>query len=333
MRLADGTGADTSPMREDAKNARFRILSIDGGGIKGMFPISFLAGIESALGLSSIANYFDLIAGTSIGGILALGLGLGLNATALAEFFSALGPNVFPPGPTPTLRLLLGLNRYKPDALRSTLIELFGARMLSESRVRLLIPSFDAKKADIHIYKTAHAKRLMMDYKVGALEIAMATAAAPTYFPAYDSTHNIAFVDGGVWANNPVALAVVEAITLLQWSPQQIDVLSLGCTEETLSFGQRGHGGWFWLRRGIFAAMRGQSRSALGMARHLTGRDKGTDNVLRIDPTVSAERFFLDDAASVAELQGLGYSEARHALPQVRDRFFQVQAQPFTSLY
>ena len=164
--------------------SRFRILSIDGGGIKGVFPASFLAEVETALGITSAAQYFDLIAGTSVGGILALGLGLGFTAHQLTEFLVSLGPGIFPPTSKPTLRLLLGLDRYNPAPLRSALSELFGKKTLADSQVRLLIPSFDANKADIHIYKTAHSNRLMMDYRVEAVEVAMATAAAPTYFPA-----------------------------------------------------------------------------------------------------------------------------------------------------
>lgn len=304
--------------------SQFKILSIDGGGIKGAFPASFLAEIENALGLQSVAQCFDLIAGTSAGGILALGLGLGLSAREMARFFVELGPGIFPGGQEPTLRLLLGLERYNPGPLRAALDGVFGTKTLGDSRVRLLIPSFDANKSDIHIYKTAHSKRLMMDYKVGAVEVGMATAAAPTYFPAYDSANHIALVDGGVWANNPVSLAVVEAITLLGQPVEDVDVLSLGCTEEALDLKQKGHTGLFWLRRGIFAAMRGQSRSALGMARHLTGRDRGME---------ATGRFRLDGAKQIVELQGLGYSEARQALPYVRDRFFAEQCKPFEPVY
>ncbi|MGA8231444.1 MAG: hypothetical protein WB795_08185 [Candidatus Acidiferrales bacterium] len=62
-------------------------------------------------------------------------------------------------------------------------------------------------------------------------------AAAPTYFPGYDSSHYITLVDGGIWANNPVAVAVVEAVSVLGWSKNEIDVLSIGCTEETKVLG------------------------------------------------------------------------------------------------
>jgi uncharacterized protein len=313
--------------------SRFKILSIDGGGIKGIFPASFLAEIERALGLGSAADYFDLIAGTSVGGVLALGLGLGRSAGEMASFLADLGPGVFPPARHATLRLLLGLSRYDPNPLRGALSRVFEKKTLADSSVRLLIPSFDACKPDIHIFKTAHSKRLMMDYKVEAVEVAMATAAAPTYFPAYDSSKHVVLVDGGVWGNNPVALAVVEAITLLQRSPDDVDVLSIGCTEETVDFKQKGHGGLFWLKRGMFAAMHGQSQSALGMARHLTGRDRGAERILRINPTVAAERFRLDGTGQIEELQGFGYTEARNALPHVRDRFFADKAEPFVSIY
>jgi len=313
--------------------SRFRILSIDGGGIKGVFPAAFLAEIEIALGLRSAAEYFDLIAGTSVGGILALGLGLGLSAQDLVKFLAELGPGIFPPSNRPTIRLLLGLGRYDPQPLREGLSRVFGTRTLADSHSRLLIPSFDAKKADIHIYKTAHCARLMMDYRVEAIEVAMSTAAAPTYFPAYDSTNRVTLVDGAVWANNPVGLAVVEAITLLGQRPEDIDVLSLGTTDEVLDFQPKWHSGLFWLTRGMFAAMRGQSLSALGMAQHLTGRDRGADRVLRVDPMVARGRYRLDGVKELEELRGLGYSEARKHLPYVRDRFFDQQCEPFVSLH
>lgn len=313
---------------------RKRILSIDGGGIRGVFPISFLAEIESALCLESVGKYFDLIAGTSVGGIIALRLGLGLTAKEMADFFIRHGPGIFPHHviPTSTLRLLWGHERYKPDRLRDALQEVFGVNTLADSRVRLLIPSFDATQADIHIFKTAHHERLSMDYRLTAVEVAMATAAAPTYFPAYDLKHCITLVDGGIWANNPIAFAVVEGVTLLGWQGSEIDVLSIGCTEDTIDFKQKGHGGLFWVRRAIEAAMRGQSRSAIGMARHLTGRDRGLENIVRVNPSVAANRFSLDNVRGIQDLRGFGYSQARHALPEIKDLFFGVEAETFVSI-
>lgn len=308
-----------------------RILSIDGGGIKGVFPASFLAQLESALHLSSVGSYFDLIAGTSVGGIIALGFGLGLSAREIARFFTEKGPTIFPRSffPPSKLRALCGVNRYKHDDLRRALADVFKDNTLAESKARLIVPSFDATSGDIHIYKTRHERRLGMDHNLTAVEVAMATAAAPTYFPAYDSRKRIALIDGGLWANNPVAIAVVEAIGL-GWVPNEIDVLTLGCTDEPVDFKEHGHSLFFWASKAIQAAMRGQSRSAIGMARHLTRRTDGSDGVVRVDPVVAPGRFALDDTKGLSDLQGFAYSEARTALPLLKDRFFSVPAEAFT---
>lgn len=310
----------------------YRILSIDGGGIKGVFPVSFLAAIESALRLNSIAAFFDLIAGTSVGGIIALGLGLGLTAREMEQFFAEKGPSIFPGNrfPTNLLRLACGNARYKPEHLRNALVDVFSTKTLADSGVRLLIPSFDATSADIHIYKTRHDSRLAMDYRLTAVEIAMATAAAPTYFPAHDSTTGVLLVDGGIWANNPVAIAVVEGINL-RWSPTKIDVLTIGCTDEAVDFKETGHTFAFWARKAIEAAMRGQSRSAIGMARHLTRREDGSDGITRIDPVVAAGRFALDRTEGTKDLRGFAYAQARVALPSIKDRFFSAPAEPFVT--
>src|ERR1700690_3136583 len=124
---------------------RHRILSIDGGGIKGVFPVSFLAEVEAVLSIRSVANFFDLIAGTSVGGIIALGLGLGLTASEMTNFFVSQGPGIFPRNSLPTsgFRLFFGGERYRPEPLRKALEDVFKARTLSESKVRLLIPAFD----------------------------------------------------------------------------------------------------------------------------------------------------------------------------------------------
>ena len=312
---------------------RHRILSIDGGGVKGVFPVSFLAELESSLQIDSVGNYFDLIAGTSVGGIIALALGLGLSAREITAFLIEHGPDIFPrTRARSSFRLLCGRDRYKPDRLRKALEDVFSSKILADARVRLLIPAFDADQGDIHIYKTAHSERLGMDYRLTAVEVAMATAAAPTYFPAYDSNHHVTFLDGGLWGNDPVALAVVEGIGLLGWRGDEIEVLSVGCTDETVDFRWRWHSGLFWARRAFDAALRGQSRSAQGMARHLTGRDEGLENIVRVNPSVAARRFKLHDTNGIKELRGFGYTHARQLLSEVGNRFFQTKAEPFVSL-
>lgn len=87
--------------------------------------------------------------------------------------------------------------------------------LIGHSQTRLVIPAWDADLHSPYIYKTAHHTRLQTDYRKTALDAALATAAAPTYFKRHRTADDIGLTDGGTWANNPTAIAVVEAITLL----------------------------------------------------------------------------------------------------------------------
>src|SRR5437016_2708903 len=116
-----------------------RILSIDGGGIKGVFPASFLASVEEDIG-DRIAKYFDLIVGTSTGGIIALALGLGYPAKDILQFYEELGPQVFK---RPPIWRRIVFAKYSHDALKAALESQFGGRRLGESSARLVIPSMN----------------------------------------------------------------------------------------------------------------------------------------------------------------------------------------------
>ena len=85
---------------------------------------------------------------------------------------------------------------------------------------------------EVYIHKTAHHPRFERDYRERVVDVALATAAAPTYFPTHRSAAGLPLIDGGMWANNPTGLATVEAIGVLGWERTSLRVLSLGCTEE-----------------------------------------------------------------------------------------------------
>ncbi|MGP0019426.1 MAG: CBASS cGAMP-activated phospholipase [Candidatus Sulfotelmatobacter sp.] len=305
--------------------SRFRILSIDGGGIKGVFPAAFLAAVEDTLGGAPISEFFDLIAGTSTGGIIALGLGLGLRAGDVLGFYEQYGPRIFPKRP---IWSWLGSARYDAQPLKEALEKTFGSKRLGDAKRRLLIPSFNATTGRIHIYKTAHHPRLQTDFKELAVSVALATSAAPVYLPAFRSGQEVVLIDGGIWANNPVGLAVVEAISMLGKEGTELDVLSIGCTAKPPDFTQRGRGLLFWARRALDAAMDGQAFGALGTAQHLAGHE----NVLRFNPVVMPGRFALDNVQGIRELKALGYSEARESLRQLTPKFFSSQAEEFHPL-
>lgn len=297
------------------------MLCIDGGGIKGVFPASFLSTIEESLG-TPVADYFDLIVGTSTGGIIALGLGLGLSANDLLRFYQEGGPAIFNGnGKVRWLRQLFRA-KYNPEPLGQSLSKAFGSRRLGDSRKRLVIPSFNVETGEVHVWKTAHHPRLERDYMHSAVEVGLSTGAAPTYFPTYKALSGTPLIDGGVWANNPVAIAAVEAIGVLGWEASELRILSLGCTTTPFSidWGRRHSLGVFgWATKVTDLFMTAQSASATGMTQHLL---PDRNNLVRISPMVGKNRFELDRITEIPSLKGLGDFEARKALPQLRPMFF-----------
>lgn len=313
-----------------------RILSIDGGGIKGVFPAAFLAQIEEATG-KRIADHFDLIAGTSTGGIIALGLGLGLRATEILDLYQTHGPTIFAPPPVrrglwkamlpEKLRRRIEV-KYGADGLRQALERTFGRKRLGESRVRLVIPAYHAIQRDVYVFKTTHHPRFELDFKCPVIDVAMATAAAPTYFPAHKTVDGTSLVDGGIWANNPVGLAVVEALGVLEWPRHSLHVLSLGCTESSYSVPYEASEIALALRvQEIF--LQGQSKGAIGTAKLLTGHTGIRRRVYRYQPVVAHGTFEMDAMAGVEHLRGLGHAEARNALPEIREVFLDTPADAF----
>ena len=308
-----------------------RILTIDGGGIKGVFPASFLAAVEKSIE-GTIADYFDLIVGTSTGGIIALGLGLGLSAEKMLTFYEKYGPTIFKGNRGLRWLRWLGTSKYNSTSLEEALKSCFGDKGLGDSKKRLVIPSLNLENGEVHIYKTAHHSRLEMDYKESAVDVAMATASAPTYFPTHRSIAGIPLIDGGLWANNPVGMAVVEAITLLDWPRDSLKVLSVGCTTEPLNvnLGRRiPLGGPYWAFKLLDVFMHVQSHASLGTALLLAGHD----NVVRIDKDVSQGKFGLDKTKEIDSLRGLGVSEARYALPKLREVFLGDHVEQFVPFH
>jgi patatin-like phospholipase/acyl hydrolase len=286
-----------------------RILAIDGGGIKGVFAASFLASIEETTG-RNISDYFDLIVGTSTGGILALGLGTGFSAT---EY----GGDIFEVQKFGWLKKWF-VCQYNQCCLKTALEEKLGADLiLGHSQKRLVVPAFNLDTGQVHVYKTSHHPRLEYDYKCKVVDIALATSAAPTYFQSFRASNGIPLIDGGVYANNPVGMAVVEAISVLNWHRDQLSVLSLGCTSEPLDIRQHTKGRLYWALKGTEVFLKAQSSLSLGTAVLLAGHD----NIKRIDPIVSNNRFALDKIKEIGSLKGLGIAEARSHLPYLRQMF------------
>ena len=315
-----------------------RVLSIDGGGLKGVMPAAFLAEVERATG-ERVVDHFDLVVGTSTGGIIALGIGLGLPCSQILDFYREKGPAVFGQSGGPMRSKVGGLwrwarrlvgNKHPAGPLRASLTEVFEDRRLGESETRLVIPAWHSKRRCPYLFKTAHNARFEVDHRERVVDVALATAAAPTYLPAHRLRDGLELVDGGIWANNPATVAAVEATAVLGWRPETVTMLSLGCTDERLVV-PRTMGLVSGARLGVGMIFQGQSFAADLAARILLGGGGGQRNpVMRVDVTVDRGFTKLDSSKRIKELEEFGRAEARQGLPRMRKEFLAAPRPAFT---
>lgn len=320
-----------------------RILSIDGGGIRGTFPAAFLASLEEDLE-HPIGRYFDLIAGTSTGGIIAIGLALGLSAKEILSLYEENGPAIFGQTEGGTKGIITKIGRkakwavwgpkYDTGPLEAALNKVLGERKIGEASSRLLVPAWHTKLQKVYIYKTAHHERLSTDYKDLAVDAALATAAAPSYFREHITARDVGLVDGGVWANNPTGIAVAEAIGTLGWNASELRVLSVGCLEDVTEM-RDAYGAARLAPKLAGLFMAGQSHGSTGLAHILTGDVGGADHkaVYRISPPAPDGFYKLDDTRRIKDLKSSGVAEARTAKPDLLKAFFAVPADEFEPVY
>jgi uncharacterized protein len=306
---------------------RFQILSLDGGGIRGVFTAAILAAIEKDLKVR-ITDHFDLIAGTSTGGIIAIGLGLGLRPLEILEFYRQHGPRIFG-NPLRLRSALWWLRRkYNPAALESGLRAVFGERAFGESTKRLVIPSYNLGEDDVYIFRTPHSERLRRDYVVPAWQAALATSAAPTYFPACRAVDGMRLIDGGVWANNPALVAVIEANGTLNVPLERLRLLSIGTYEAVASRpGRLDAGGALpWAPKVADVLLRGGSIAVNNQVKFLIGKD----DLTRLDPRVPAKDCTIDGVAQMEAMVARAMHYSRHVMPEIHERFINHSAEPYT---
>lgn len=328
------------------KNKR-RILALDGGGIKGAFAAAFLETIEEATG-KRIAEHFDLIAGTSTGGIIALGLGLGMTAREVSQFYVNDGPRIFYQHNSLDSHGLLSrltgwlrdkksnvkqltAPKYDTAELRKALERAYQSKRLGDSSIRLIIPAYHADNEDVYVFKTRHHPRLQLDWKESAVNVALATAAAPTYFQAHSMPSGAPLIDGGIWANNPAGLAAVEARSVLGWKDDDLYIIRLGCTEEALDIPiDEGYAGLLLKSTALF--MQGQSRGADGTAMLLSDHRQESPRFFPFQPKVPVGKFKLDSIDMINRLRGLGAAHAREALPLFEKHFLYEKSEAFVPI-
>ncbi len=208
-----------------------RVLSIDGGGIRGLIPALVLAEIEHRSGKRAY-ELFDLIAGTSTGGILACALCApdALPAEQLVGLYVEEGPNIFDRSLWQRIRSAEGLldEKYDSADLDRALERFLSDKRLAETRPDLIVPAYNMGDPGPYFFKSRKAREEGEDFTLA--EVARATSAAPTYFEPFE-LEGQALVDGGVFAANPAMCAVAE---VLRFQPAaEIALLSLGTGQRT----------------------------------------------------------------------------------------------------
>lgn len=236
---------------------RFQILALSGGGYLGLYTAEILARLEQQAG-RPLGQCFDLIAGSSIGGILAIGLAMEVPAAEMRDAFERDGENIFSTRPRPRFgwwdaRRSFRRPKYDGKALRDVVANLIGAdTKISAAKHRLLVPAVNMTKGSVQMFKTGHHPDLRVDPGRNAVDVAMATSAAPTFFPlgAVDGSH---FADGGLVANAPDLCALHEATYFLGQKHSDVEILSIGTTTAGFSLPRsigRRLGSLQWMTRG-----------------------------------------------------------------------------------
>jgi len=299
----------------------FRILALDGGGLRGAFTAAVLAQwaqMLGAVGGQDLVKHFDLVAGTSTGAILAIGLGLGLTPGEILTFYREQGPQIFPA--TGGLRHWLK-SKHDAGTLRTVLTEVFHGRRLSDdSCCRLVIPTVRAAHGQAEVIVTAHSPERTGFASYSAVDAALASSAAPTYFDEAVVTGEIAsqpYLDGGVWSNNPVLAAIAEAVGHLKIPLERIDVLSVGTLGSEADFSGnlgKGKAGWAPDSADLFFAAQESGAAMLAdwllsQARHLRVNQQ-TPNAIA-----------LDDTSALTQLCQRGSNLGMDTFAAVRSRF------------
>ncbi|MFZ0964625.1 MAG: patatin-like phospholipase family protein [Terriglobia bacterium] len=234
--------------------ASIKVLSIDGGGIRGIIPAIILAELQKRLG-KNLCEVFDLIAGTSTGGIIALGIGTrGHNGQPytpdeLLDLYVQNGPAIFKKNIlTPEKEVLFP--KYSPDGLEKVLAEFFPATEFRTALTPLLVSSYDLQ-AQLPFFFKSHRIASDPNYNWPVASIARATSAAPTFFPPFHLTRgaeDYALVDGGVFVNNPAMAAYAEARALYPEFAQVVVVsVGTGDRQDNIAYAQAkdwGLAGW-----------------------------------------------------------------------------------------
>lgn len=328
----------------------FRILALAGGGLRGAFAIGLLAELEKRLD-APLADYFDLIAGTSTGAITASALCCGMSAADVEAFYNKHSEQIFhardpyvPPRRYrwiyPTARALLGrrfsLNldhffqsRYCPFHLSASMEDGFGdQRMRDAGRCRLIVPAVNLTDGVTAVFRTPHLPIERPEYEYRIADIIVAAAAAPTYFPHKTLPDEKNYADGGLWAIDPGVVALSEAARILAVDQpgdeevsdlSQMEMLSIGTGQSTYSLAPPGGdaGMLFWSRHVAEVMSISQVQGTQLPLKIVLG-----NRYHHVDFSLKDSSWTLDNTAATRPLFAEGHLVGEEVFERLAPRFF-----------
>ena len=219
-------------------NNEFKVLSIDGGGLRGIFPAHILSCIEKRLGID-LYGQFDMFAGTSTGSIIAAGVACNKEPSGIVGLYRNHGAYIFSEEQKSWLpnKYKQGVkSKYANKNLVSILDTEFGNKKLGDIDKPLLIPATDIGNGGVHVFKSKYSDDFTRDENVAVKDAVLASCSAPIFFdPA--KVVNYLLADGGIWANNPSLAAVIDAQYRLEVDLKNIRILSIGTGHSKTAYG------------------------------------------------------------------------------------------------
>lgn len=306
-------------LAEDKK--RFQILAFDGGGILGLFAACVLSSIEDDLGIE-VTNHFDLLAGTSTGGIIALALANGMRPKDIVKFYMDYGKTIFKGG---HILKQFYQPKYSNKGLELALKTEFGDKCIADCQKRVLIPTYDIEQNHVIVRKTRHHENFNRDHRVKLWQVAMETTAAPTYFPVFIDEHGCKYIDGALAANNPSLLGIIEAYKFLGVGLDEIHVLNISTMSDIPFYSNKLNNGGFihWGKKITDAFLKAQHEIVYSECRMLID-----DRYYRIDVKVPANTFKMDKL-NYDTIISYAYNNSKAHTPKLRNNFFKHIAAPY----
>lgn len=304
-----------------------RILSLSGGGIRGIYQISYLKklfelGRPNEDESNSCSQYFDFISGTSTGAIIAMAIALDIDLQKVYDFYITKGKSIF----TKRYVMLNGFIKkslYNEGKLKNALVEVFQDKKLGEARTPIIITSSQVGQAKIKIFKSYSNE----DKNIKVVDVLMSSTAAPTYFPSHTiPSGQISYFDGGLWSNSPGNIALVTALKELNFTLEDIHFLQIG-TSSYKPLNTRSA----FNRMRLYSILTPKKIIDLFFStqedydRHLVEQMIKPELYVKIDSEIS-EKIDLDDYnKAILHLPQLAESKALSSIEKVRKLFFDIE--------